>query len=181
MPIISGGSGGGAGGLVRLLSVTRATTGALDTGASAIATGHGMLRVVILARSAAAAATEAFSLRFNADSGANYDSAFQQGSSGGTSGTSIGQTAITAAGLWTGNTETANYAAAVILDLPFYDNTTWFKAGLLMFQTSGTGAANVRQAQISVGWRSTVAINQITFDSTAHLLTNSTMTVYGTA
>lgn len=178
MPIGGGSGGGGAGGLVKLLTVTRGSTGALDTGASAIPTGHGWLRVVVIARSAAAAATEAFTLTFNGDGGSHYITAFQQGSAGGSSGTVALGTSIGAAGLWTGNTATATYATTAILDIPFYDNTSWFKSGTLQMNTTDSSVSNMRTANVAWAWNQTTAINQVTFDSTAHLLANSVMTVY---
>jgi hypothetical protein len=182
MPGSPSSSHGGSGGLIKLLSTTRGTTGALDTGAGAIAAGHGQLRIVAIVRTAVAATTEAFLVRFNGDSGANYDQAFQQGngSPGQSGGGSAAQTSISAGGLLTGNTATASYASTLILDIPFYDNGSWFKTGTLTINTGQGVAGDVRNAIISFGWRSLTAISQVVIDSASHPLTGSSMVVYGT-
>lgn len=180
MPFIGGGGGSGGGGLVQLATVTRGSTGALDTGAAAFTSGHGHLRIVAIVRTAAAATTEGYTLRFNGDSGANYIAAYQQGSSTGSSGTVALSSAVTAAGLLTGNNATANYATTVIIDIPFYDNTNWFKTGTLQMNTGQSAVGDVRTTNVAFTWASTTAISQITLDSTAHPLTNSVLTVYGT-
>jgi hypothetical protein len=182
MPIIGAGGGSGSGGLVKLATVTNGSTSILDTGASAIAAGHGHLRIVAIVRTADAATTAAFIIRFNGDSGANYDQAFQQGngSPGQSGGGSVAQTSLSAGGLLTGNTATASYAGTVIIEIPYYDNTNWFKTGVIIMNTGQGVAADVRNAEITFGYRSTSAINQVSLDSAAHPLTNSVLTVYGT-
>lgn len=177
-----GGSGGGSGGLVKLLTVTRASTGALDTGASAIPTGHGTLYVSVLGRTAAAANTESFTLTFNGDTAAHYDNNGMQGSNSSTTAGAGNAAAanISASGLLVGNTATANEAGAVLIEIPFYDNATFFKSGVISMATPDGTAANIRMASVAFGWRSTSAINQITLDSASHFLTGSTMVVFGT-
>lgn len=178
MPVGGSGGGGGSGGLVKLLTVTRGSTGALDTGAGAIPAGHGHLVVYFICRSAAAAAGEAYALTFNGDGGANYDEAMMQGSSSGSSGVANAGVSVNAGALLEANTGTANYASALILDIPFYDNTNWFKTGTIGITVPDGGAANVRIAEVAWGWRNTAAISRITLDSVSHFLTNSSMVVF---
>lgn len=178
MPMGGGSGSGGAGGLVKLQTVTRASTGSLDTGASAIPVGHGHLWVVFVCRTAVAATTESYTLRFNGDSGANYDSNYQQGSTAGSSNGLLAQTSVNIGAALTGNTAAANYVSTLILDIPYYDNTNWFKVGSLQINVGQTAAGDTRTVNIQFGWRSTAAINQITLDTASHFLTNSVMTVY---
>lgn len=181
MPVFGGGGSGGSGGLVRLKTVTNGSTAALDTGAASIPAGHGSLYIVAYARSAVAGATEAYTLRFNGDSGGNYDFSGVQGSNSAVTSTpGVAQTAVTPSGLIVGNTALANYASAIVLEIPLYDNTTWFKSGVLRMTLPDSTSANNRMAVISFGWRSQTAITQVTLDSTSHFLTGSSLTVYGT-
>src|SRR5690242_16252575 len=101
VPASSHGSGGAASGLTKLFATTLGATGSLDTGASGIAAGHGTLLIYILAQSALAGVSEAFTVRVNGDSGANYDAAYMGVTAGTTAaqGTQLAQTAWGALGL----------------------------------------------------------------------------------
>lgn len=164
-------------GLNKLVTVTRATTGALDTGANAIPVGHGSLIVMCWCRTAAAATTESYTLTLNGDVGAHYDDYHWQ-TSGGTqsSGAQTAGTSWNGSGLLTGNGAVAGTVSPVIIFFPGYDDTNWNKSGLLYMGTP----QGQRSAFLSVSFRSTAAINQITLDTASHLLTNSNMVVYGT-
>lgn len=175
---ISGSSG--AGGLILLYSNTLGSTAALDTGANAIPAGHGHLVVYAIGRSAAAAATDTVSVKINGDTGAHYDDQFISGTSSATvsGGQTHAGTAWTDAMLVTGNTSTANYASSFILEIPFYDNTNWFKVGRMHVFGFG-GTSTFRHALLSIQWEGTAAINQLTIDCGSHFLTNSAIYVYG--
>ena len=161
-------------GLVKLVTVTLGATGALDTGANAIPAGHGTLIVVILCRSAGAVSTAAYNCTVNGDTGAHYADGYFYGPVG-SNGSSTGVAAWSDAGLVIANSATANRATCVMITIPFYDNANWFKAGRLEVLS-----ANSRTAYLGIEWDQLAAINQITFDTASHLLTNSTMVVYGT-
>lgn len=166
-------------GLVHLYETTLGATGALDTGASAIPTGHGHLIVYILCRAAGASNTDGYSLRVNGDTGANYDLNYSYFGSAASSGAVANGTSWTAAGVVTANSNTANYASLIIIEFPFYDNTNWNRMGR-MFMSSQRSSS--RTVVFGLGWNNTAAINQITLDTTSanHFLANSTMIVYGT-
>src|SRR5690348_14284133 len=106
VPASSHGSGGAASGLTKLFATT--------LGASGIAAGHGTLLIYILAQSALAGVSEAFTVRVNGDSGANYDAAYMGVTAGTTAaqGTQLAQTAWGALGLVHGSTGTDNYPSA---------------------------------------------------------------------
>lgn len=176
---ISGLSGTG---LVKLVTVTNVGTSSLDTGANAIPTGHDTLIVMMLVRSAIVGATEAYTMRFNGDSGANYDAQnINATSTSVASSATGGATSIFAGGLVHGTTGTANYATAVTVVIPHYDTTTFNKTGWLIMSTVDATAGNNRLSPVALGWRSTAALNQITFDTASHLVAGSQMIVYGTA
>ena len=165
-------------GLNKLVSITLGSTAALDTGANAIPTGHGSLIVLIWCRTAAAATTEAYTLTLNGDSGAHYDDHHFQFSGGTqTSGVTVAATSWTASGLLIGDNDTASFVSPVVMFWPGYDDTNWFKSGYMMMAVPGSGG---RFAMLSMEYRSTAAINQITLDTASHLLANSRMVVYGT-
>lgn len=175
-------SGLAGSGLVQLFTTTLGATGALDTGANGIAAGHGSLIVHVLCRSAVAATTESITIRANGDSAAHYDDTYLFTGSAATpsSGQSHLATSWADAMLVTGNTSTANYAASMIIEIPMYDNTTWFKIGTVRTYMIG-GTSTFRQALLMAAWESTAAINQLAIDSASHFLTGSIMTVYGIA
>lgn len=175
---ISGLSGSG---LTQLFTTTLGSTGALDTGANAIPSGHGGLYVVALCRSAVAASNEAVTIRINGDSGAHYDDAFIWNSSATspTSGQTHAGTSWTDGMLVTGATSTAGYGTLFIMEFPYYDDSNFFKVGHLRVSSFG-GTSSFRHVVMAVQFESTSAINQITIDSPSHLVANSIITVYGT-
>lgn len=172
-------SGAPGSGLKKLFSTTLSGIGALDTGASGIAAGHGTIYISILCQSSSVA-NDSFTARINGDTGANYDAMFRQASGTQTFGTSLAQTSWTAGIVIHGTGNTANYASAILIEFPFYDQTTFNKTGWMRGATTDGTSGNNRISDLAIGWRSTAAINQFSFNSSAGLSIGSSMTVYGT-
>ena len=182
MPIVSGGSGGGAGGLRQLYSTTLAAPAAtIDTGANAITVGHGMLTVLMLLRTTEAGAISNALLTINGDTGTNYD----------TQGATTNNVTVAASNLLAQNNVliivhgaggSASYPSVVRLSIPYYDATTFFKMGDFSGGANDATAANNWYTAKSFTWRSTAAINQLTLTTTAgNFIVGSKLLIYGTA
>lgn len=171
----------GAGGLIILFQTTLAVAAAsLDTGAGGIAGGHGDLLVVIIARSADAAISNNLLLRFNNDSGGNYDwswvyngAATPQGAAGNLATSAIVGKTQSATGI-------ANTAAATELTIPGYDLTTFYKSGVGRSGALDT-SGNAYSVASAFQWRSTAAITRLAVFSAGggNLIAGSRLIVYG--
>lgn len=167
--------------LVKLAEVVVAAGGAADITFSSISGTYRGLMVDHALRGDGAAAGYNLRAQVNADTTAVYDYQILQGSNTAVSAsTGVGQTswligALPAAGA------TAGIATAGRLVLPDYARTVWHKAGLSNVSYKTDHAATVLFTfQISVWWRSTVAITSIKFYSeTGNLAEGSVATLYG--
>jgi hypothetical protein len=141
------------------------------------------LKLILLCRSDRAAVDDPVAMRFNNDSGSNYDSQFLQ--SFGSSTNAAHQNAGTVfqyAGYTTGDTGAANKAGIIEIVIPYYTQTTFHKT------YSGSGGAvlnstvdDLRTITTAGVWRSTAAINRIAllpFTGT-NFRTGSHLTIYG--
>lgn len=104
------------------------------------------------------------SLRFNNDSGSNYDSLWSDITTAGVSSfTSIAATNIFAGSISAASAP-SNAADLVVMQIGDYRGTTFQKAVLINHtdkQNTTTGANGLKQRQISGWWRSTSAITQV--------------------
>lgn len=180
MPYGPAGSGSGGGGLSKLFETTLgAPAASIGTGANGIASGHGDLVVYVITRTADAGAAGGLQVTVNGDTGANYDLQYIAGTA-----TSASAGSALAAANWSpgthGNGGTANYPGVLVITIPAYAATTFFKTGTVQgFQIDGT-AANAQTGHYVIGWRSTAAISQMTVTgSTANLQAGSRLVVYG--
>lgn len=169
-------------GLVKLFDSTLgADTNAIDTGAGGIASGHDQLVITMLLRTDEALALSTAIITLNNDSSAIYDwmNSFTQ------SGSTVGQGSVAQTGwqvLVHGANGSASYAAAVALVIPAYDQTTFWKSGVV---TEGApDATNGNQGLIvrTGGYRSTTAISRLAVAArgAAKLKAGSRLTIYGT-
>lgn len=152
----------------------------IDTGANGIAQTSDHLIIVTLLRSTeAASGWTNEQIRFNNDSGANYDMQNMQAQSTGLSaGISNAVTAITLVG--TGSTATANYFGAGMIFVPSYRQTTAFKEAVLLGgQAEQVSGNTFIQAKVGT-WRSTSAITRLSVTPAGgNLLAGSRLTIYG--
>lgn len=158
---------------------SNSTTG-IDTGANGIAQTADNLLVFVTARTDEAAITSSVTLRFNGDSGANYDlqgiNDLNTALAGVQTLAGTGVVANCAGGL-----AAANVAGLMCLIIPNYRNTSWHKVGTLWTFVADATAANVNYRTAVIRWKSTAAISQLAVVRTAgsNVVTNSRLTVYG--
>jgi hypothetical protein len=175
--LISPGSGD-----VELLfeQVLGADTATIDTGAT-ISGGFSDLRVVILARTAQAAASSALFLRFNNDSGANYDDEFIQVSQATVVGSATaGSTSVNII-IVPGTSGAASSFGVWEIFIPQYAATVVHKTGSAIGGFADSTIANSRHRTCTFRWRSTAAINRVSIvaNDASNLITGTTLRVYG--
>lgn len=167
------------GGLVNLFDSTLAADAAsIDTGAAAIPSGYSALRVVVTARTADAGTTGSIAITVNGDTSAIYDLRWIFGGSSLNSGSAVAQTAWASSVHGSGGS--AGYPGVWSLEIPAYDQTTFWKVALIgMGIPDATGSNTVEQPMVG-GYRSTAAISQLTVTgTTANLKAGSRLTIYG--
>lgn len=151
----------------------------IDTGANGIPSGYSSLYAVVVARSAGAVFNNGINLRFNNDSGANYDYALILNNVGTVSqSNAAGQTAITFSTI-SGASGTASYPGIARISIPAYTDTTFFK---MLEATGGTNVPSHFVQDFCTGtWKSTAAITRIAIieGSGGNLVAGSRMTIYG--
>ena len=150
----------------------------IDTGANGIPSGYSSLYVVVVARSAGAVFSNGLNLRFNNDSGANYDGNLLLNNGAASVSNTAGQTALTCSTI-PGASATASYAGIMRAAIPAYADTTFFK---MIEATGGENAPSRTQQVICVGtWKSTAAITRVAIleGSGNNLVAGSRMTIYG--
>lgn len=120
-----------------------------------IPAGFNGFRIHIFGRTTDAANQALMGLRFNGDSGANYDDLYMVTGSA-TAGNHNGATSAVCGAL-AGNNATASWSGALTIDVPAYAGTTFFK------QFTFGGGNNMSQGQAGEGqWRNTAAITSVT-------------------
>lgn len=187
MPIerSAGGGGGAAGGLTKLVDVTLGADAAtITTGANAIAAGHIAIWVVAQLKTAYLASwVDDVAMTFNGDGGANYDLGEVFTNSTGTNSSNSGAAATSIKYIApASNGGTQNYFSTTQFVIVEYDSTAHWKTGTGSTNTLDTGAASQNATEsFGFGWRSTAAINQITFSSShgSNVKSGSRIIVYG--
>jgi hypothetical protein len=121
-------------------------------------------------------------LRFNNDSGANYDRVVHQDDGSGFSRyDSLGATSIDNLITLPGSGAPSGAACETIVDIPNYADTTFHKPVHALGTTRvNTGANNFRTNLVAGGWRSTSAIDRVTLAPAAgNFKLGSRLTIYG--
>lgn len=160
----------------RILGTTTA-----DVTFSSIPGGYSALQLHIQARGDTAALVTDLQIQFNADTGTNYDSQSAYGQTASTgaaanlTASSIVLQEISAA------SAPANHAGTMLLTIPRYAATAFFKAVDGTSTSSfGTGVGALVTRKLSGRWRSTAAITSIKVKPAAgSFVTGSTFTLYG--
>lgn len=177
---------GVGGAFVQLFDSTLGGTAtSIDT--AAVLAGYNHLRVVFQGRSDRAGQVfEGVNLRFNNDSGSNYDS-INSDFFGTADQVDVGEVlAGTSAqcGSITGATGVANVPGGFIIDIPNYGGTTFHKTfvsvGGIIYANSTTNLHNVLY---SGKWRSTAAITRVALltRNGSNFIAGTRLTVYGLA
>jgi len=124
-----------------------------------------------------------FKLRFNNDSAGNYDwQELRAVGSGATANEAYADVLGGACGISTNNGAPANMYSISHILIPHYGNSsnnkTWFASYACWY---GTGATELWTGCLGGAWRSSAAINRITFitHSAVNIKTQSRITLYG--
>jgi hypothetical protein len=137
--------------------------------------------IVLVAKGDTAAPQVDNLLRFNGDTGANYDDAATRNATG-TIATLTDQAATSAEfSQIIAATSTANYATTVTGWIPNYAATTFFKTGTYIAGFEIVPATPTYQVWGGCfTWRSTAAINQVNVRPTSgNYIAGSRLTIYG--
>jgi hypothetical protein len=137
------------------------------------------LLLLTMARSSAAVTVDPFLLRFNGDTGANYDWQTIQGDQATMSAAESFATTSMEIGFLPGSTAVANSFAAVRTVIMDYTDTGNFKALISSSAHRYTGTPDQRQLMTAGDWKSTTVINSLTVLCAANLLTGSRVSLYG--
>lgn len=171
-----------AGTMVRLSDTTLgADTASFDI--TPISGSYIALKLSVYARGDTAAAATTLALRFNNDSGANYDHQYVLGSAA--SATAAETFAATSAsfGAIPANTAGANLFGEAEVWVPHYAGAVNNKTFVSNFaHKSGTASGNLQSGQYAGFWRSNAAISRITIlPGAGNFKTGSRCTLYGLA
>lgn len=172
---------GGAGGLIVLydsgyIGSAQAT---LDTGANAIPSGHFDLQVFLYCRTDRAAVQDNVNITINADSGAHYD--YERVKGGGGTASALGSAANSGLGVTVASaTATSGEFSSLVMLVPSYDGTAGWKEIIALNGIPDTTTTNSIVQAFGAQWRSTAAINQLTFAPAVGLnfVTGSRLVVY---
>jgi hypothetical protein len=175
-------AGGGGGAVVQLGEVVVGAGGAASIAFSSISSSYRNLRLVLSVRGDTAALTTGVSLRFNGDTGANYDGQVGSLYGGGSLNTfdTIAGTSMPV-GLAAAGTAPANTFSPLEILLHDYANTTTHKGVRSHAGYKQANSTNSTVTSMGTGtWRSTSAINAITLLPTAGNFAQYTVaTLYG--
>jgi hypothetical protein len=144
------------------------------------------MRVELSGLRGSASATEVgFQMRFNGDSGANYDWSRVSNSGSTLSGTEGAAVTFinnhtTTTGV-TANTATSGAATGMVIHIPGYAEATYWKhCTLLTADSMGSGAGNRRPTFGAGHWRNTAPITSIQFTlSSGNFMAGASVRVYG--
>jgi hypothetical protein len=172
---------GGGGGAVNLISEVVTAGSQANVQFAAIVNTYRDLIVRFRGRGTTAAASVALRIRFNNDSGANYD--FQEFAMQNNSGAGFPAVANTSGffGTVCAANATANFADMAQMVIGNYTGTVFQKPAI--YQNSFRTSSVVANIGVEVGacwWRSTAAINQIDiFPSAGAFVDGSVVSLYG--
>jgi len=172
-------SSGGGGGAVQRLQQVVLTAATASVTISNIDQSYEDLLIEVVAQTSDAANQNLF-VRFNGDTGANYDSEQLNAFSSTVTGVQlVGQTSGYIGNLPPSSATSRPGSHSIIIN--GYARTVFFKQALGDFGSSlGTGATTQGRGLHCVTWRNTAAINSITFlTSAGNLVAGTVINVYG--
>lgn len=122
------------------------------------------LRVTVEGACEGAVANDELMMRYNGDTGANYDSAEAPATDSSIGGLGFSAQTAHRVGWLAGSTAGAGRVARTVLDILNYTTTVWFKGFLSNSGLSnGTAAGNQWTGNRAGTWRNTAAITTLTF------------------
>jgi hypothetical protein len=149
---------------------------------SSISQAYKHLEIVVSGRTDRAATNQQVGIRFNNDTGANYDWQNVRAAAAGTAATeSIADTSIVITNM-TGTTATASFVGSSLVEIPDYTSSAFYKTvnALSIFQV-GTSTGNITELVYGGTWRNTAAVTRVTvFPYTSgNFIAGSRLTIYG--
>lgn len=121
-------------------------------------------------------------VRFNGDTGNNYDYQYYRVNNTTVSGGIANATSLMYLGVVTAASASANYAGMITLRIPNYASTTFYKTVTGLAYAMGGGTTNDFLQTASGQWRSTSAVTSITLQDDAfgsNWLAGTRFTLYG--
>ncbi len=171
----------GVGAITRIAEVVVGAGGAASIDFTSIPQIYRHLRLILAGRGTRAAASVTIKMRYNGDSGTNYDMQEIYAAASVVAATeSIGASWIAMAGLAAASSP-AGIADMAVVDVPNYKDTTFQKVcESKSTQKVGTASGNCYVQDYVGWWRNTAAINQITLLPASDLFAEGTRaTLYG--
>lgn len=187
MPLITGASGGGGAATLITSQVLTGSQATFDTNTllgGNISAGFNHLQIVLTARCDDAATNEFVDVRFNNDSGANYDFVicYTTGGSAPVNSPALVAQSSVQLGRMAGSTATAGRFGGLTAWIPNYAGTTADKVIMAKWHTTiSTAAAGVLIGDSGGTWRNTAAITRITVldDGGGNFVAGSAFYLYG--
>ena len=181
-PTFQAAAGGGTGAMTVLVGPTTLGSTSATIDLTSISAAYQDLVLIVSARGDTAAAAVDVNVRFNGDTGSNYSYNMDVIGTGGAS-TVTSNDAQTDVGLVTampGSTATANYHAAIMIEIIDYTNTGKTRQGYAR-ASNITSNLQMRSTEAYFAWMNTAnAINQITLTPSAgNFDTGTVYTLYG--
>jgi len=166
--------------MVQITSSTLGSPGTFDI--TSIPATYNDLLIVLIARGARVSGSDLIAVRFNNDSGANYDTQEAVGAS--TTVSAVRQSGVTAANVgWVpASTATANWFSSCQMYVAGYASTSNIKTINTLCQAWEPTASNLSSEAYVAQWNATpAAINRVTVfgQTTANFLAGSSIRVYG--
>jgi hypothetical protein len=172
---------GGASGAVTQITKTVLGSPAASIVFSSIASTYNALQIVISQARNSTAADVPTSVQFNTDTGTNYQWQEHYGlNTASTAAAAVGATAIPVGDV-PGTGVAAGYAASMVIDIPNYASSTFYKQTLSRcFSPTSSAAAGMFLEHIGGQWLSTAAIATVTLlPSSGNFTTGTTAILYG--
>ena len=172
---------GGSGGSLTLITRTVTSGSATNVSFTSIPGTYEDLEVRVNGRGSAASANVVLRIRFNGDTGANYDLSKYDYNGGSGFGGSGAATTYADFGYLSGATAPANAASSCILSILGYARTVFQKSGRSSGNIiAGTTAGTVWEGMGTVNWRNTAAITQIdVFPASGNFIDGTVVSLYG--
>lgn len=178
-----------AGGGLEVLFDTTLGADAATLDATALPAGYSMLECSLVGRCSTVGALDLMGMRFNNDSGNNYDIEYTQIANGGSSEDNeslaqpqFGQAGQTTVGFIPGTTAPAGAHVELSIKIRNYAATVFNKGFTGHAYSKDSVAGGAQRIVLSGGeWRSTAAITRVTFlvIGGTNFITGSRLTVYG--
>ena len=150
---------------------------------SAISQAYNHLMLCLSGRTDIATTQEYMGMRFNADSGSNYESQNYRAANGGTAATETLGGTQAQPGLFTGSTAPSGIESGFSVVIFHYTGTALFKSWVASgFAQAARAGGGVTTVSVGGTWRSTAAISRIAISSYGggtNLVAGSRLTIYG--